>query len=110
MPVGLLNVVWENLVGAGYMSILDGFSKISSCSTEGRSLMSMDVSAYNNGIRADSVLARLDDVTAGKASELQRGVPKNIQPYRNFVDVSTYIKIFYFPSDVSVHVAECHRR
>jgi hypothetical protein len=114
MPSGQLKVVWENIVGAAYMCMLDAFSKIPFCSTEGRALMSMDVSAFNNGTRPSSIIERLEDdelkenllnhqqqVIPPKDIQPQCIPPKDVQPHRNFVDVSTYIKIFYFPSNVS---------
>ena len=89
-----MKILWENLVGAGYMVLLDGFSKVPYCSTEGRSLMSMDVATYNAGVSARSIASRLDD-------QPQCPLPNNIQPYRTMSYVNTYIKLFYFPPDVS---------
>ena len=91
-----MKILWENLVGAGYMVLLDGFSKVPYCSTEGRSLMSMDVATYNAGVSARSIASRLDD-------QPRCPLPTNIQPYRTMSYVNTYIKLFYFPPDVSAY-------
>ena len=95
--MGILKILWDNLVGGGYMVLLDGFSKVPYCSTEGRALMSMDVASYRSGISARSIANRLED-----NQHLSCPLPTDIQPYRTTAYVDTYIKIFYFPSKVSL--------
>ena len=46
----LLEVAWQHIVGSLYMSLLEGFSKIKSFSTEGRALVSMDLQSFASGI------------------------------------------------------------
>ena len=98
LPLGILKTLWENLLGGGYMVLLDGFSKVPHCSTEGRALMSMDVASYRSGTSPRSIVERLenDDHPSCNCPLL-----KDIQPYRTMAYVDTYIKIFYFPSNVS---------
>lgn len=76
------------------MAFLEGFSKVACCSTEGRSLMSMDVAAFSSEMSSRSIREKL-------SSELAVAVPSNIRPYRNAGYVDTYIKMFYFPHKVN---------
>ncbi len=80
------------------MVLLDGFSKIPFCSTEGRALMSMDVASYRSGTSPRFIAERLRDTgTSAKSCP----VPTAARPYRTMAYVDTYIKLFYFPSNVS---------
>ena len=72
----------DGIVGGGIMALVEGFSKIPSCSTEGRSLMSMDVSAYR------SILQKIQSPSS---------LSQRSQPYRDVQYVDTFIKMFYFP-------------
>ena len=104
LPMGILKILWENLIGGGYMVLLDGFSKVPYCSTEGRALMSMDVRSYRSGVSARSIASRIEelqDLPSSSSSSCCYPLPNNIQPYRNMAYVDTYIKIFYFPPNVS---------
>jgi len=92
LPNSILKILWENLVGGGYMVLLDGFSKVPYCSTEGRSLMSMDVATYNSGVSVRSIASRLENQPQPRCP-----LPNNIHPYRNMSYVNTYIKLFYYP-------------
>jgi hypothetical protein len=94
LPDGLLRNVWEGIVGGCYMTFLEGFSKVPICSTEGRSLMSMDVAAYCSEMSPRSLSERL-------ASDSKVSMPPNGKPYGNATYVDTYIKMFYFPHKVS---------
>jgi hypothetical protein len=76
------------------MTFLEGFSKVSSCSTEGRALMSMDVAAYSSDMSPRSLSERF-------SSDSKVSIPPYGQPYRNATYVDTYIKMFYFPHKVS---------
>jgi hypothetical protein len=95
LPLGILKTVWGDLVGGGYMVLLDAFAKVPFCSTEGRSLMSMDLASYASGTRFGSIASKLE------------GYPKtalvfpDFRSYRNMAYVDTYIKLFYFPAAVS---------
>lgn len=95
LPNGIRKTLWENLVGGGYMVLLDGFSRVPSCSTEGRALMSMDVASYRSGTTASSIASRLEE-----SHHPRSPLPENIQAYRTMAYVDTYIKLFYFPSEV----------
>ena len=78
------------------MVLLDGFSKVPYCSTEGRALMSMDVASFRSGTSPRSVAERLEEDYASSCP-----LPEDITPYRTMAYVDTYIKIFYLPPKVS---------
>ena len=102
LPSDVKNYTWERLVAAGFLAILEGFARVPYCSTEGRSLMSMDLGAFNHGISPRSIMERMDDDGFDKppATFLVRG--------RQYVD--TFIKVFYFPDeDMLTWMASNHR-
>jgi hypothetical protein len=90
LPSGALNIIWENMVGGCYLALLDGFSRLPFCSTEGRALMSMDLASLTIGIQPDSVLEHLEDQAETKP-------PPKVSIARGMSYVDTYIKVFYFP-------------
>ena len=51
----LLEVAWQHIVGGLYVTLLEGFSKIKSFSTEGRALVSMDLQTFASGITSNLV-------------------------------------------------------
>lgn len=77
------------------MTLLEGFSKVPFCSTEGRSLMSMDVAAFSSEMGSRSLRERF-------SSDPKIMVPQNSTPYQNAAYVDTYIKMYYFPHTVSL--------
>ena len=111
LSTGVLHSTWESIVECGYLSLLDGFSRIPYCSTEGRALMSMDLLSFSSGIRPGSISERLEghistalpvDVDLSP-SPLTKTTSATIRDMR-YVD--TYIKVFYFPPQVSdrIHI------
>lgn len=72
----LVSETWNQLVESGFLALLEGFAKVYDCSTEGRALMSMDLASFS---------------TALPSSKPTRGM--------QYVDM--YIKVFYFPEEVS---------
>ena len=99
LPHGILKVIWEHICEGGFLSLLDGFSRVPYCSTEGRSLMSMDLSSFSSGIDAASIISRLEDESFS--------VPPPVSPNRGMRYVDMYIKVFYYPEEVSSR-AHCH--
>lgn len=91
IPKGAIDVIWETSVAGVYMSLLDGFSRISYCSTEGRALMSMDLAAYASSCSPRALTERF------KAGAIQVKPPE-LHLSRGMPYVDTYIKVFYFPS------------
>ncbi|KAG7343446.1 DUF2451 domain containing protein [Nitzschia inconspicua] len=105
LPDGVLNNVWNGVIGGSFMTFLEGFSKIPVCSTEGRSLMSMDVAAYSSEMKPRSVHERL-----GFDKKIPAPQP-TLHPQRDASYVDTYIKMFYFPhTDVVSWVEDNYKR
>jgi hypothetical protein len=73
--------------------LLEGFSRVPYCSTEGRSLMSMDLAAFADGIDAASIIHRLD-------SDKLVSAPPLVTPRRGMRYIDMYIKVFYYPEEV----------
>jgi hypothetical protein len=94
LPHGILKITWEHICEGGFLSLLDGFSRVPYCSTEGRSLMSMDLASFAAGIDTVSIIERL------KADE-SFSVPPLVSPSRSMGYVDMYIKVFYYPEEVS---------
>lgn len=97
LPFGVRKVIWEDMIEGAYSSLLEGFSRVPFCSTEGRALMSMDLASLSDGINPQAVMERLDydnKFEAPPAVDVERGM--------KYVD--TYIKVFYYPKKVSTNV------
>ena len=89
----ILSDAWEHVVESGYLALLEGFSKVFECSTEGRALMSIDLATLSSSINRHALTERLGADT----SFLQ---PPAVVPRRGMQCVDTYIKVFYFPAKV----------
>lgn len=70
--------------------MIDGFARVPYCSTEGRALMSMDVTTLTMGLLPDAVFHRLEMHGNSVA-------PPQVSVARGMSYVDTYIKVFYFP-------------
>ncbi len=86
LPVSVWEDAWNRTVEAGYLSMLEGFSYIHDCSTEGRALMSMDITTFfstmdNHKLCSSSYVPKLSQLKG-----------------KHYVD--TYIKVFYYPQEV----------
>ena len=102
LPRAILISIWETFVGCGYMVLLDGFSRVPFCSTEGRALMSMDLRSYSNGISTQSVRRRLERYRSEFVAEPWLPDDSEIHPFRTTSYVDTYTRTFYFPPTVSL--------
>jgi len=89
LPEKVLDSAWESLVSGAYLLLLEGFSKVLICSTEGRALMSMDLASFSEGVSSQSVLERLGSSDCSAP-------PNIVNPVRGMQFVDTYVKIFYF--------------
>ena len=99
----LLDLVWENIIVAGFLSLLEGFSKIIPCSTEGRALMSMDLATYASEMKTSAVMERIEnafDEQANNSTDMKKIFPPTISPVRGMQYVDIYIKVFYFDKEV----------
>ncbi|KAL7543698.1 hypothetical protein ACHAXR_012979 [Thalassiosira sp. AJA248-18] len=88
-----LQYTWNQLVWSAFMLLLEGFSKVPKCSTEGRSLMSMDLAALSHGLIPETVHAELEDDYA-MISPPPQACREDMMRY-----VDTFIKVFYFPNE-----------
>lgn len=96
LPPSALHFTWNELIRSAFMLLLEGFSKVVNCSTEGRSLMSMDLATLSHGFIPEIVQAEVED------DYPNIGTPP--QAYRDEMMryVDKYIKVFYFPNEVRV--------
>lgn len=96
LPSGMLAEAWGGLLTASYLSLLEGFSRIPYCSTEGRALMAIDLAFFSSEVRPSSVEARL-------AEQGLVGKPPSVDLKRGMRYVDAYIKVFYFPDEEKVN-------
>jgi hypothetical protein len=99
LPVAARNAVWENMVHGAYLSVLDGFARVSCSSTEGRSLMMLDLASLSSELAASAVEERLEGRSMVVPSPPPISSNGRMRPYDY---VETYIKIVYFPKDDAV--------
>ena len=103
LPPAAMKITWEHIVSTAYMSLLDGFSRVPFCSTEGRALMALDLASLASGLSPASVAERLESVVLANK-------PPSVNPDCNMRYVDTYIKVFYYPKgDVMDWIAEHHK-
>ena len=92
--------IWETIVDQSFMILVDAFSKVPFCCTEGRALMSMDVAAFASKVSPRGMRERLMDAF---------GLTTSVQPKRFYVD--GYIKAFYYPpSDLAAWIDENYQQ
>ena len=94
LPTPILQYTWDHLVRSAFMLLLEGFSKIAKCSTEGRSLMSMDLATLFHGFSPETVQTEFEDDFTNIAPPPQ-ACREEMMRY-----VDTFIKVFYFPNEV----------
>lgn len=92
LPDKAIASIWSGLLTAAYLSMLEGFSRISFCSTEGRALMALDLASFTSGVRPQSIKERLDRRSFSAKDAL---FPSDLS--RGMAYVDTYIKVFYYP-------------
>ena len=101
IPPGAKTQVWHDLIQNGYLCILEGFSRVQGCSTEGRSLMSMDLAAYTVGMASRTVVEALQDSEGALP-------PTNVQVSRGRAYVDAFVKASYLPRDDLMEWIEQH--
>jgi hypothetical protein len=99
-PEGIVGKSWSLVVESGFLALLEGFSQISSCSTEGRALMSIDLATYSSGVNRRNVKEKLEAYEETFSSDIP--MPPSPTVMRGMQYVDTYIKVFYFPLEVSL--------
>ena len=100
IPSGAMKRLWADLIDGGYVALLDGFSRVPFCSTEGRALMSMDLASFSSGICQRSVLDRMEEQSLCSLPPPQKDRDEG-SSLRGMSYVDTYIKVFYYPKLVS---------
>ena len=96
LPDIILTQAWLFIVESAYLTLLEGFSKVLSCSTEGRALMSIDLATLSSSLSATGIKERLND-----QFDLDIKLPSQSICRRGMQYVDMYIKVFYFPEEVS---------
>ena len=93
LPTLLLEYTWNEVVRSAFLLLLEGYSKIDNCSTEGRSLMSMDLATLSHGLTPQALKDEIED-DHPNISPPPKACREEMMRY-----VDTYIKVFYFPND-----------
>ncbi|KAL3823753.1 hypothetical protein ACHAXA_004846, partial [Cyclostephanos tholiformis] len=91
LPPSALQFTWNELVRSAFMLILEGFSKVVNCSTEGRSLMSMDLATLSHGFIPTTVQAEVED------DYPNIGPPPQACREEMMRYVDKFIKVFFYP-------------
>ena len=92
----ILVQTWHHIIESSFLSLLEGFSNVLTCSTEGRALMSIDLATFNNNLGRDIVQEYLET----NFDDFNKLPPRLILD-RGMQYVDMYIKIYYFPQEVS---------
>jgi hypothetical protein len=98
LPFTVRKTVWENMVLGAYLSLLEGFARVPSCSTEGRSLMMLDLAALATELAPSGVAEKLE----GKSITVPSPPASHSDGMFRLDYVDTYIKMVYFPKDDAV--------
>jgi len=93
LPIGVRNAAWEDMMEGAYGSMLEGFSRVPFCSTEGRALMSMDLASFACGVSASAIMERLE-------YDNKYVAPPQANARKGMRYVDTYVKVFYYPPKV----------
>jgi len=102
-----LQYTWDQLVRSAFLLLLEGFSKVPNCSTEGRSLMSMDLATLFHGLIPETVQAEVVDDYPSISP------PPNACREEMMRYVDAFVKVFYFPNQdiidwITVNWGEYH--
>ena len=89
----MLKFTWDHLVQSAFLVLLEGFSKVGNCSTEGRSLMSMDLASLSHGLIPETVKAEADD------DDQNIGLPPQACREEMMRYVDKFVKVFYYPKE-----------
>ena len=92
LPQYLVTQVWARLQTAAYMTLIEGFSRVIYCSTEGRALMALDLASLSSCLRRDAVLQRLESFDLPFT-------PPYVSPRYGKQYVDLYVKVYYYPQE-----------
>jgi len=93
----ILVQTWHHIIESSFLSLLEGFSNVLTCSTEGRALMSIDLATFNNNLGRDIVQEYLET----NFDDFSKLPPRLILD-RGMQYVDMYIKIYYFPQEDAI--------
>ena len=95
LPYPILKYTWDLTIRSAFYTLIEGFAKVTACSTGGRSLMSMDLNTLSDKLNPDSVKRHLieayPNIKTPPASSY-RGEGKQY--------VDAYIKVVFYPDEV----------
>lgn len=95
LPLSVMKDTWENIVSSSYRSLLDGYSRVQYCSTEGRSLMALDLATFAAGITPGSVSERLENIVLVNS-------PPSVNPECDHRYVESFLKVSYYPREDAI--------
>eukprot|EP00550_Attheya_septentrionalis_P001917 CAMPEP_0198287380 /NCGR_PEP_ID=MMETSP1449-20131203/6221_1 /TAXON_ID=420275 /ORGANISM="Attheya septentrionalis, Strain CCMP2084" /LENGTH=1679 /DNA_ID=CAMNT_0043985327 /DNA_START=160 /DNA_END=5199 /DNA_ORIENTATION=- len=95
LPMPVRTLGWTYILSSAYLSLMEGFSRVLQCSTEGRALMSIDLATLASGISSRSILERLE----GSHSDFVLERPPSVDLPSGKLYVDTYVKVFYYPEE-----------
>jgi Protein of unknown function C-terminus (DUF2451) len=112
LPDHVLNATWECIITVSNLSLLEGFARIQYCSTEGRSLMTLDLASFCAGLSSSAVQERLHDddersslMVITKRTHIDAvAISRQMTQY-----VDMYVKVFYYPLEDAVKWVEANR-
>lgn len=91
LPPPILVFTWDQIVRVAFLILIETFSKVSKCTTEGRSLMSMDLATLSHGLMPDTIMEEISD-DYGHINP-----PPNSCRSEMMVHVDMFVKVFYYP-------------
>jgi Protein of unknown function C-terminus (DUF2451) len=101
LPGQVVTCLWEKLVSACYLTLLEGFARVPYCTTEGRALMALDLASLAAGLDSRLVSERLEP-EGGRLGDsrvaLPPLLPRSIDD-RGMYYVDMYVKVFYYPDE-----------
>ena len=84
----MLLQAWGHIIESGFVSILEGFSRVC-CSTEGRSSMSIDLATFCASVNGQVIESRLES-----CFDCVGRLPPSSAPQRGMQYVDLYVKVF----------------
>lgn len=104
LPLSIQALVWEDILHAAYLSMLEGFARVPFCSTEGRALMTLDLASLRAGTTRVAVMDKLE----GRCLVAQHPPSLSVDRFMEYVGM--YIKVFYFPVEDALNwIKENHQ-
>ena len=94
LPQHALETTWTHIMDGSFLALLEGFSKITICSTEGRALMSMDLATFFASTNPYAIERRLEEDIFRSSRPV---LPPSTSTESGMAHVDAYVKAFYFP-------------